>query len=221
MRTFGLYEKVQYLKGVGPKKAKLLKKLGIETVWDLLNHKPREWYWTKEEKQIKDLREGDTALVSARVERIYCAESSRRPNNVKVRGLDSYGMTVSFFNIRNIYELVQEFEDYYFYGKVTMYKGKPQMVNPIVREATASIDDLFGSVYPATAGLESHEIKNLIRKAYEACKDENNCFPSGFLVGHTFYPMDGNLSMTELKESNVNTAHSFVQCLRCSLRISG
>lgn len=34
---------IQYVKGVGPKRAKLFNKLGIFTVQDLLEHYPREW----------------------------------------------------------------------------------------------------------------------------------------------------------------------------------
>jgi ATP-dependent DNA helicase RecG len=34
---------IQYLKGVGPKRAALFQRLGIETVWDLLAHLPRSW----------------------------------------------------------------------------------------------------------------------------------------------------------------------------------
>jgi len=34
---------VQYIKGVGPAKAKLFNKLGVFTVRDLLEYYPREW----------------------------------------------------------------------------------------------------------------------------------------------------------------------------------
>ncbi len=37
-----LQKPIQYLKGVGPRRAQCFRKLGIETVWDLLNHFPRE-----------------------------------------------------------------------------------------------------------------------------------------------------------------------------------
>ena len=36
-----LFDSVQYLKGVGPARAKLLAKLGIETIYDLLTYYPR------------------------------------------------------------------------------------------------------------------------------------------------------------------------------------
>src|SRR5688500_18934942 len=37
-----LQKPIQYLKGVGPQRAELLKKLGIITLWDLVTHYPRE-----------------------------------------------------------------------------------------------------------------------------------------------------------------------------------
>ncbi|MGN0594981.1 MAG: ATP-dependent DNA helicase RecG, partial [Hominimerdicola sp.] len=39
----GLQKPIEYLKGVGLKRAGLYGKLGIATVWDLLNHFPRDY----------------------------------------------------------------------------------------------------------------------------------------------------------------------------------
>ena len=38
-----LFDSVAYVKGVGPKRAELLKKLGVETVYDLLYFFPRTY----------------------------------------------------------------------------------------------------------------------------------------------------------------------------------
>ena len=36
-------QNVQYLKGVGPKKAQALKRLGIENIYDLMTYYPRRY----------------------------------------------------------------------------------------------------------------------------------------------------------------------------------
>ena len=36
-------ENIQFLKGVGPKKAQALKKLGIEKIYDLITYYPRRY----------------------------------------------------------------------------------------------------------------------------------------------------------------------------------
>jgi ATP-dependent DNA helicase RecG len=52
MSSESLQKPVQFLKGVGPKRAMALRRLGIETVDDLLSHYPRQW---QERHETKDL----------------------------------------------------------------------------------------------------------------------------------------------------------------------
>jgi len=48
---------VQYIKGVGPERAKEFAKLGIHTVEDLLNHFPFRWEFFKEPLKIAEIRQ--------------------------------------------------------------------------------------------------------------------------------------------------------------------
>ena len=56
---------VQYLKGVGEKRAKLLSKLGIFTVEDLLRHYPRSYRKWNEYIEISKAIIGDTCCIKA------------------------------------------------------------------------------------------------------------------------------------------------------------
>jgi len=49
---------VQYIKGCGPKRAKLFNKLGVFTVQDLLEYYPREWVFPMEniEERLAKIR---------------------------------------------------------------------------------------------------------------------------------------------------------------------
>lgn len=49
---------IQYIKGVGPTKAKLFAKLGVFTVGDLLEYYPREWVFPIDglEQRIVEIR---------------------------------------------------------------------------------------------------------------------------------------------------------------------
>ena len=58
---------VQYVKGVGEARAKLLKRLGIETVGDLLHHFPRAYEDRSRVVPIGELTEGESACVCAEV----------------------------------------------------------------------------------------------------------------------------------------------------------
>ena len=59
-----LSKNVQFIKGVGPNRVTLLKKLGIETMEDLITFFPREYEDRSKPKNIEDLVDGEEALVS-------------------------------------------------------------------------------------------------------------------------------------------------------------
>ena len=51
---------IQFLKGVGPKKASLLSKLNIKTVDDMIFYYPRDYEDRSEFKEITDCKDEDT-----------------------------------------------------------------------------------------------------------------------------------------------------------------
>ena len=59
-----LEKNVQFIKGVGPNRVTLLKKLEIENLGDLITFFPREYEDRSKPKQIKDLVDGEEALIS-------------------------------------------------------------------------------------------------------------------------------------------------------------
>lgn len=59
-----LNKNVQFIKGVGPNRVTLLKKLGIETLEDLITFFPREYEDRSKPKNIEDLVDGEEALIS-------------------------------------------------------------------------------------------------------------------------------------------------------------
>lgn len=58
---------VQYLKGIGPKRAKILNKAGIKTIEDLLYYFPRRYEDRKNLISIAQLKEKETQTIKAEV----------------------------------------------------------------------------------------------------------------------------------------------------------
>ena len=52
---------VQYLKGVGPARAALFEKLGVQTVGDLLEYFPRDWVFAPGRIKISQMRPNEPA----------------------------------------------------------------------------------------------------------------------------------------------------------------
>lgn len=66
----GLNLPIQYLKGVGPKKANLLKKLGIQTVKDALYYLPSQYEDRRNKKNIFDIKPGEIVTVEGHIVQI-------------------------------------------------------------------------------------------------------------------------------------------------------
>ncbi len=79
--------KVQYIKGVGPRKAELLAKLGIRSVWDAMMHFPMRYEDRRNIRDIRDTRAGEHETVSGDV-------ISSSLKNIK-RGLKIFELSVS------------------------------------------------------------------------------------------------------------------------------
>jgi len=62
-----LENSVQYLKGVGPRRARLLKKLGIETAKDLITYFPRAWEDRSRIVSIAEAQPGERILIRGRI----------------------------------------------------------------------------------------------------------------------------------------------------------
>ena len=72
---FELTDNVMFVKGVGPRKAAALEKLGIVTKYDLLTHYPRTYENHTSLTKIVDIIEGETALVVGRIYNITSREA--------------------------------------------------------------------------------------------------------------------------------------------------
>lgn len=60
-----LKKDIQYIKGVGPNRAKLLKKIGIQTLEELITYYPRDYEDRGKPKKIAEIVEGEETLISA------------------------------------------------------------------------------------------------------------------------------------------------------------
>ena len=72
---FEFTDNVMYVKGVGPRKAAALEKLGIVTMYDLLTHYPRAYENHSSLTKIDDIIEGETAVIVGRIGNITSREA--------------------------------------------------------------------------------------------------------------------------------------------------
>ena len=165
---------VQFIKGIGPQRAKALEKLGITTLRDLIAWLPRRYEDRTEFRKIADLTPGEAACVAAMVASPPTLSHIRSGMDlVKLRAVDETGtLDVTFFNQTWLKNSLRQGETYAFYGRAEGSLLRKQMASPVVeplerREVTGRIVP----IYPLTAGVSQLVLSRSIRQGLDACAD--------------------------------------------------
>lgn len=167
---------ITYLKGVGPKRAELLRKeLGIETVYDLLAYFPSHYVDRSRFYHIRDfVSEMPTVQVRGRF-----ISFSIHGEGAKTRlvGLFSDGTglmeVVWFRRIKLIREAYRQGVDYVVFGKPAEFSGRWSMVHPEIDNPDSALSTVgLRGVYPLTEklrnrGFSSRTIFGLVQVALE------------------------------------------------------
>lgn len=95
-----LSEDVKYIKGVGPNRVKLLNKIGIFTLKDLITYYPRGYEDRSKPKNICECVNGELALIEAiAVSRFIDSRISKGRTMQKLAVRDETGQaTITWFN---------------------------------------------------------------------------------------------------------------------------
>lgn len=152
---------IQFLPGVGPKRADLLKKeLGVETVGDLLRLYPFRYIDRSSFVRIADARPDMAYIqIKAKVSRVDVIEKKR----LSVWVSDGSGELelVFFKGIKWMFEKLKPGQEFIFFGKPTAFNGRINIVHPEVdtasqnhSEASAGSGTMTG-VYPSTEKLKN------------------------------------------------------------------
>ena len=165
-----LNKEVQYVKNVGPNRVKLLNKLNIFTLKDLITYFPRNHEDRSVAKNIADCEDGETVLIKAKAMSKIAEIRTRRVTIYRLIVSDnSSSCVITWFNQRYLKDKFKIGETYTFYGKITTKGGSFEMSSPVYEEK--GIDKNTGRIvpiYPLTARLS----QNMLRKIIEAGIDE-------------------------------------------------
>ncbi|MDD5064617.1 MAG: ATP-dependent DNA helicase RecG [Phycisphaerae bacterium] len=157
---------VQFLKGVGPARAKTFAQLGVKTAGDLLEYFPRDWAFVSEPIKINQIQEGQTVTIVGQVESTDY-RGYRRPPILEAILADETGVCrIVWFHGGYLRDQLKPGAMMMVSGKVSLYKHQLQMTNPkfmiLDEEDSVSAESFSGGVYPASAGLSSRQIKRII-----------------------------------------------------------
>ena len=155
---------ITYLKGVGPKRAELYKKLGVDTVEQLIELYPRDYVDFTCPKKIAEVQIGEVCAFRAFVKRKTAPFSEyARMALYKAELTDGTGnITAVFFNAKYTFAKLEEDHEYLFYGKISGDMVRLQVGSPLFVEVTQG--GLMPK-YPLTAGLTNNMVSANVRTA--------------------------------------------------------
>ena len=163
-----LNDSVQFIKGVGPNRAKLLNLLGVNTVQDLIDYYPRAYEDRTKVKKIEELEDGEEALIEAvTVSGVSVFRLRRNMTIVKVLVQDDTGRClITWFNQDYIKTKIHAKEKYRFYGKITKKPGQIEMASPVFdKEGEQKNTGKIVPIYPTTKGLSETVIRQAVENA--------------------------------------------------------
>ena len=170
---------ITYLKGVGPKRAELYKKLGVDTVEQLIELYPRDYVDFTCPKKIAEVQIGEVCAFRAFVKRKTAPFSEyARMALYKAELTDGTGnITAVFFNAKYTFAKLEEDHEYLFYGKISGDMVRLQVGSPLFVEVAQG--GLMPK-YPLTAGLTNNMVSANVRTALSLV-ELSETLPEGLL----------------------------------------
>src|ERR671937_643561 len=173
-RPEALQRSLDVLPGVGPALRRKLTRLGLETIRDLLEHRPRRYESAVPERRIADLQQDEEVTIEAEV--LSVGERRRgRPRILTSRVADESGpTTATWFNQPWLKGRLVP-------GTRIRLRGKSGRYGFDVRsydlgEASATAD--FAPVYPASEELLPGRLRGLVEAALPHARDFPDALPA-------------------------------------------
>jgi ATP-dependent DNA helicase RecG len=169
---------IKYLKGVGPKRAKLMNRLGIGNVYELLRHFPKRYMDRTQITPIGRTTVGENATVLAKVQTAGSRDTRKRRKIFTLLVADESGMLECvWFGQPWLSKTFRRDDWVLLSGKVDFYRGRT-MTHPdfeIISEKEE--EELLNTgrivpVYPLTEGLNQRTVRRLVKTALDLCLEQ-------------------------------------------------
>ena len=164
-----LNKPVQYVKNVGPTRVKLLNKLNIFTLNDLISYFPRNYEDRGIAKKLADCNDGEEALIKATA---ITKVTERFAGRLKIYTLvvrdGEIPCTIIWYNQSYLKSIFKIGHTYNFYGKVETKLGKYEMKSPIFDESGENKNTgKIIPIYPLTYGISQNTIRKIIENGVQ------------------------------------------------------
>lgn len=157
-----LFTPIEFLKGVGPKRAELLKKeLGISFFQDLLVHFPFRYVDRTTFRRINEINEGSALFqLKCRIIDKQIIKGANNRSRLQAVAVDDTGMIelLWFQGVKWIDPVIENGKEYIIFGKIESGFGTKKMIHPElepVTEDSVNRKSILSPVYSTTEKLNS------------------------------------------------------------------
>lgn len=161
-----LNKEIQFVKGIGPKRAEKLHKLNIFTLKDLIYYFPRQYEDRSKIKKINQLENEEKVTVKGIITKMDSYSPKKGMKIIRMDMRDDTGyIKLSFFNQEYIKKVFKSGDSIVVFGKVKIENNFKELV-PIEIEHYSSKQQSsckIEPVYPLTYGLSNKELQGIIR----------------------------------------------------------
>ncbi len=155
---------IEYLKGVGPQRAELLREeLGIATFRDLLNHFPFRYVDRSRFHTVRELQgEMENVQLRGTISQVKTL-GEKQARRLTARLTDPTGSVelVWFKGIRWLQPVLKEGAEFIVFGKVTDFRGRLNMAHPELELAAQWDHGLDSSLQPVYSTTEKASARSL------------------------------------------------------------
>ncbi len=168
---------VTALAGVGSKIAEQLAQLGIERVFDLLLHLPRDYEDRSRLVNMRDVMDGQSALLQGQIVRV---DNKRTGMSVTLQDSafnSGAQITLRFFNVyRGLTDIMAVGNTLRVFGEISINKYGVQISHPeyeIITGYKPLTNTGLIPVYPTVKNLHQNKLRSLIKLALQTVKQAN------------------------------------------------
>ena len=161
-----LNKNVQYIKGVGEARAKVLNKLGIYTLEDLITYYPRDYEDRSKIKKIAEIADGEKCSIEAEVVSGLNVRMLGRYKSIEKAIVkdETDNCMITWFNQPYLKTQIKRGEKYRFFGKIQVKNGVRELNSPVFD--TIDKNNNTGKiipVYPLTYEINGNTIRKIIQ----------------------------------------------------------
>ena len=191
-----LYQNVDKLKGIGPKKASYLKNLGIKIVLDAFYILPTRVIDRTQDIDFKTLEKGQVITTLVKIKKHRPPFNPRLPYVIEcTKG--SLIVNIIYFSMKGNFLRAKypENKEFIISGKISFYKSNLSIAHPDYIEEVENEQNLrrLENIYPLTRGISLKDIKKIINGGKDFINNFDEWLNEKLISKYQFYSFEDSL----------------------------